>query len=284
MSSAEYRCFAAAAAGVALGSVVTYLACRQPRRRRRVDCKTAMKALDQLSASQSQPGPRILLIVTGSVAAVKTPQLTEKLANLHTCAAVAVVCSNAAEHFRGAASENYNAAACAKLRSLEEAGRVAFFTDDNEWEGYEVVGKDPVLHIELSKWAHCIVVAPCSANTLAKAALGLSDNLAACVLRASCPSVPVILAPAMNTIMWEHPCTAEHLTTLQARGCRVVPPVKKKLACQDVGSGALADLEDITAAVSTAVCARVEGVSDSRVGAWARAGFPAWDGSREAKA
>ncbi|MGB1595510.1 MAG: flavoprotein, partial [Promethearchaeia archaeon] len=88
-------------------------------------------------------------------------------------------------------------------------------------------------------------VAPCSANTLAKLANGMSDNLATCCLRAWDPAKPLIVAPAMNTVMWEHPATKLHLDTLQSWGCHIIPPASKTLACNDVGRGALAAEGDI---------------------------------------
>ena len=83
---------------------------------------------------------------------------------------------------------------------------------------------DPVLHIELRKWADLLIVAPLDANTLAKFALGLSDNCLTCVFRAWDFAKPVILAPAMNTFMWESPVTLRHLRQLlEDRSARTAP-------------------------------------------------------------
>eukprot|EP00291_Cryptomonas_curvata_P031010 CAMPEP_0172214016 /NCGR_PEP_ID=MMETSP1050-20130122/37923_1 /TAXON_ID=233186 /ORGANISM="Cryptomonas curvata, Strain CCAP979/52" /LENGTH=184 /DNA_ID=CAMNT_0012894931 /DNA_START=200 /DNA_END=749 /DNA_ORIENTATION=- len=84
---------------------------------------------------------------------------------------------------------------------------IEILDDADEWEGYEDVRGDVVVHVELRRWADALVVAPCSANTLAKAACGLCDNLITCVLRAWDPAKPVLVCPAMNTVMWEHPAT-----------------------------------------------------------------------------
>src|SRR5436189_194001 len=73
---------------------------------------------------------------------------------------------------------------------------------------------DPVLHIELRRWADLFLIAPLDANTLAKLASGLADNCLTCVWRAWHPARPVVLAPAMNTLMWEHPLTRQHLRQL----------------------------------------------------------------------
>ena len=85
--------------------------------------------------------------------------------------------------------------------------------DEDEWK-YEKVG-DPVLHIELRKWADILLIAPMSANTLAKVAQGLSDNLVTCVARAWDVSKPFVVCPAMNTQMWVHPLTHQHVTLLR---------------------------------------------------------------------
>lgn len=119
----------------------------------------------------------------------------------------------------------------------------------------------PVLHIELRKWADVLVIAPLTANTLAKMANGICDNLLTSVFRAWDPLKPVVVAPAMNTMMWESPKTDEHLETLMdmldvvhdlrdedssyTQNFFVVEPACKKLACGDEGKGALANIPDI---------------------------------------
>ena len=109
------------------------------------------------------------------------------------------------------------------------------------------------MHIDLRKWADVYVVAPLGANTLAKLSNGLCDDLLSCVARAWDFGKPLVVAPAMNTHMWSHPLTGAQLATLQGFGAVVVPPMAKKLACGDVGVGALAELGDVVAAVKDAV-------------------------------
>jgi phosphopantothenoylcysteine decarboxylase len=148
--------------------------------------------------------------------------------------------------------------------------------DEDEWPGREQGRRwrreDPVLHIELRRWADVLLIAPLDANTLAKLAGGLADNCLTCVWRAWDPARPVVLAPAMNTLMWQHPLTARHLRQLAADEgiqipaaisleelpdwinrhggrLRVVGPVTKVLACGDEGIGAMASVEEIVAAV-----------------------------------
>jgi hypothetical protein len=70
---------------------------------------------------------------------------------------------------------------------------------------------DPVLHIELTRWADCLVLAPMSANCLAKSVNGLCDDLLACVLRAWPPEKPLLLVPAMHQLMWQHPFSRTHI-------------------------------------------------------------------------
>src|SRR5262249_17343945 len=92
--------------------------------------------------------------------------------------------------------------------------------DEDEWPGHDNNRRwqrgEPVLHIELRRWADLLLIAPLDANTLAKLAVGLSDNCLTCVWRAWEPSRPVVLAPAMNTLMWQHPLTRRHLRCLAA--------------------------------------------------------------------
>ena len=141
---------------------------------------------------------------------------------------------------------------------------------DEEWKGWNKVG-DPVLHIELRDWADALVIAPLSAHTLAKLANGLCDDTLSCVVRAwdfghgLRPGKPLILAPAMNTAMWQHPLTLPQLKTIQQfwnnggggggdapSGVIVVQPQVKTLACGELGIGALASVEEIVASVGGA--------------------------------
>lgn len=147
------------------------------------------------------------------------------------------------------------------------------FRDSDEWHADHWRRDDPVPHIEFRRWADLLVVAPLDANTLAKFALGLSDNFLTCLFRAWDFSKPVVLAPAMNTLMWESPITKRHLAQiLEDRGdgqpagawelaqadaifarhapnLILVPPQAKRLACGDIGTGAMAEVVAIAEAV-----------------------------------
>ena len=107
-----------------------------------------------------------------------------------------------------------------------------------------------IAHIDLAQSADLVLVAPASANTLAKMAHGLADDLLSTCLLAVPPATPLLAAPAMNTIMWEHPATLANLETLRQRGVEIVQPGYGVLACQDVGVGKLADVPEIVRAVA----------------------------------
>ncbi|XP_072868425.1 phosphopantothenoylcysteine decarboxylase isoform X3 [Chlorocebus sabaeus] len=96
---------------------------------------------------------------------------------------------------------------------------------------------DPVLHIDLRRWADLLLVAPLDANTLGKVASGICDNLLTCVIRAWDRSKPLLFCPAMNTAMWEHPITAQQVDQLKAFGYVEIPCVAKKLVCGDEEMG-----------------------------------------------
>jgi phosphopantothenoylcysteine decarboxylase len=216
---------------------------------------------------------RVLLGVTGSVASILTPQLYAGLrAAGHT---VKVVATDASLYFFDPGTLEGGSGA---PRNPE-----VVIVDADEWPG-RAAGRryqrgDPVLHIELRRWAQALVLAPLDAHTLAKLALGLCDNCLTCLWRAWEPGRPVVLAPAMNTLMWEHPATARHLRQLaedvgagpapaelplpaliawlnrQAPWLRLVPPQSKRLACNDIGLGALAPVEEIIATLEQLLAA-----------------------------
>ena len=205
---------------------------------------------------------QIVLGVTGSVAALRAPAVFEGLRGMgHR---VRVVATQTSLHF-------FDPAELAVDPSDPMGGPV--FLDADEWAVDRWRRDDPVLHIEFRRWADLLVVAPLDANTLAKFALGFSDNFLTCLLRAWDFARPVILAPAMNTLMWESPVTRRHLRQIledradgrqgegwtleevaevfasHAPGLVLVPPQAKRLACGDVGKGAMAEVGAIAEVV-----------------------------------
>ena len=189
--------------------------------------------------------PRILLGATGSVATVKVPKLAVQLTAF---ADVRVVATERGRFFLGKA-RTYDGAAYGAF----EQAQIEILSDDDEWARWNKVG-DPVLHVDLREWADLLLIAPLGANTLAKLANGLCDDLLSCTARAWDLDKPVVVAPAMNTAMWSHPMTAHHLAALRGvYDAAVVAPVSKALACGDVGVGALADVDDVAAAARAAL-------------------------------
>lgn len=180
--------------------------------------------------SENKRKPRVLLSVSGSVAAIKTLEL---YTSLKKSSDVKVIATKSGMHFID------------RIEKGEEP--MPIYLDEMEWESWQTKGDD-VLHIFLRNWADINIIAPLSANTLAKIANGLCDNLLTSVVRAWDFKKPIIVAPAMNTLMWENPFTRKHLDTCREMGFKVVPPVSKKLACGDVGMGAMADPVEIVRA------------------------------------
>lgn len=108
---------------------------------------------------------------------------------------------------------------------------------------------EPLTHIELPANADAFVLAPCTANTINKFSAGIADNLLLSSLLAFAPMQRVLIAPAMNTKMYEHPLTQASITKLKALGVRFVGPAVGSLACGKEGPGRLADTTDITYAI-----------------------------------
>lgn len=118
-------------------------------------------------------------------------------------------------------------------------------------------------HIDFARWADVMVFAPASANMLARLALGLADDLPSTVALAT--EAPILIAPAMNTVMWDKPIVQQHLQTLVGRGAQVVEPASGLLACGEVGMGKLAPVASIVAAIEAAVVPPVQDLKDERI-------------------
>ncbi len=104
---------------------------------------------------------------------------------------------------------------------------------------------DQVNHIERGKETALFIVAPATANTIAKLAHGFADNMVTSIALALPEHVKKLIAPAMNTKMYDHPATQANLKTLETYGYQIISPKESLLACGDHGKGALADLNTI---------------------------------------
>ncbi len=103
------------------------------------------------------------------------------------------------------------------------------------------------VHIELARWAKVLVVAPATADVLAKLAIGLADDLLSTTALAS--EAPLVLAPAMNSSMWRHSAVVANVAALRDRGAVLVGPAEGDLACGETGPGRMAEPAEIVSAV-----------------------------------
>lgn len=167
----------------------------------------------------------ILLAVTGSISAYKTADLTSQLTKLgHQ---VKVLMTPVATAFITPLT----------LQVLsKQAVLVEVMTEEDPKQ---------IQHIDLGKEADLFLVAPASANTIAKLAHGFADTIVTSTALALPSEVKKFLAPAMNTKMLDHPATQNNLETLKSYGYQIIPPREALLACGDQGSGALASIETI---------------------------------------
>lgn len=178
----------------------------------------------------------VLLGVTGSIAAYKAVDLASKL--VQAGANVDVVMTRCATEFVTPLS----------FTSITHRPTVT--------DMFEVPDDFEIEHIALAERANVVVIAPATANIIARLAAGIADDMLTCAVLAT--RAPVILAPAMNVNMWENRITQENLTRLRARGFKMVEPVTGPLACGAQGKGRLADVEDILTVISQALRARTD--------------------------
>ena len=179
----------------------------------------------------SLTGKQLLLGVSGSIAAYKAADLCSRLGKIGI--EVHVVLTENAARFVGEAT----------FRALTRNPVLTGVFDEPHARR--------IAHIDLAQSADLVLVAPASANILGKYAHGIADDMLSTCLLAVPPQTPVLVAPAMNTMMWQHPATMANMTLLSTRGVQIVQPAQGLLACQDVGIGKLADVEEIVQAVLT---------------------------------
>lgn len=173
-------------------------------------------------------GKRVLLIISGGIAAYKSLELIRLL------------------------RKNGLAVRCILTRGGAQFVTpltVSALTEDKVYTDlFSLTDEAEMGHIQLSREADLVVVAPASADILAKMARGLADDLASTTLLAT--DKPVMVAPAMNVRMWQHAATQANLTTLLERGVRFVGPDEGDMACGEFGPGRLAEPDEIAAAIS----------------------------------
>jgi phosphopantothenoylcysteine decarboxylase/phosphopantothenate--cysteine ligase len=174
-------------------------------------------------------GKKILLIISGGIAAYKALELI-RLLRQQQCDVTCVLTDNGGQFVTPLS-----------LQALSEAKVYA--------DLFSLTDESEMGHIQLSRAADLLVVAPATANILAKMATGMADDLASTVLLAT--DKPVLVAPAMNVRMWLHPATQANMSMLAQRGVHVVGPDDGAMACNEFGPGRLAEPPVIVRAIGT---------------------------------
>lgn len=168
---------------------------------------------------------KILLGVTGSISAYKSADLTSQFVKLG--AQVDVIMSKSSTHF-------------ITPLTLQSLSKRAVHTGVMQESNPQVIN-----HIELAKQADLFLIAPATANIIGKLANGIADDLLSTVAMALPVGTPKLIAPAMNTNMYQNPITQRNLETLRSVGYQEIEPRESLLACGDFGKGALADIQTI---------------------------------------
>jgi phosphopantothenoylcysteine decarboxylase/phosphopantothenate--cysteine ligase len=176
-------------------------------------------------------GKRVLLIVSGGIAAFKVPELIRMLRR-DGCAVRCVLTAGGA-HFVTRLT----------LQALSE--------DKVYADMFSLTDESEMGHIQLSRSADLLVVAPATADLLARMATGRADDLACAVLLAT--DKPVLVAPAMNVRMWLHPATRANMATLRSRGVQVIGPDEGAMACNEFGPGRMSEPPAILDAIRAAL-------------------------------
>ncbi|GAB1315072.1 hypothetical protein MFIFM68171_05282 [Madurella fahalii] len=226
-------------------------------------------SIESLVAARNDGKKHLLLAASGSVATIKIPVIVQALARYEGQLSIRIVLTEPATHFlNGQSDEQPTVSSLLILPNVD-----AVYRDQDEWGPQSWRRGASILHIELRRWADMLVVAPLSANTLAKIVNGMADNLLTSVIRAwdTDSSIDmrkkiILVAPAMNSAMWRNPITNKQIRVLSdewgvkedlgmAGGARpitgwfqVLTPISKALACGDVG-GAMAAVPTICEAI-----------------------------------
>ena len=189
---------------------------------------------------------KILIGITGSVASIKLPEIIEKFKSNFSDVNICLISTKSALHFVNIHQYNEISSLIDRLNYLKNTNSNHLFTfsEEDEWSSWN--GRnDPVLHIELRKWADIFLISPLDANTLSKLSNGMCDNLLTCVARAWDFKKPIIVCPAMNTFMYQHLITEQQINILKNWNYKIIEPIEKLLACGDYGKGAMANVDTI---------------------------------------
>jgi phosphopantothenoylcysteine decarboxylase len=182
--------------------------------------------------SHSWSKQQVVLAVTGGIACYKAAALASRL--VQTGAELRVLMTRSAARF------------VAPLTFQTLSGRPVI---TSLWQPQESYDSE---HVSAARWASLVIVAPCTANTLAKVAAGLADDVVCLTLSALPRETPVLLAPAMNAQMWENPITQRNLKTLRdLLGYHTIGPDEGWQACRTAGMGRMSEPEAIFAAAES---------------------------------
>src|SRR2546429_3288551 len=168
-------------------------------------------------------GPRVALGITGGIAAYKAIEVLRGLQRAG-CEVRVTMTKHACEFVQPLT-----------FRAL--SGSYVLVDD------YASDNPDPIAHITFSQTIDLFVIAPATANTLAKLANGVADDFITSTYLAC--TAPVLVAPAMNTVMWEHPATQRNVQKLREHGASIIPPDEGEMACGTIGPGRLSEPENI---------------------------------------
>ena len=190
--------------------------------------RTIKKSKNEMEQKYNIAELNVLLGVSGAIAAYKAVDLASKLTKAN--AIVKTIMTKNARRFVGA-------------RSFEAVTNSAVFT-----KMWHTSDEYKISHINLSQWADVIVIAPATANIIAKIANGICDDLLSTTICASFGK-PILIAPAMNSNMWQNPAVEKNVGTLKEMGFEFVGPGTGRLACGDDGIGRMAEPEEILEAI-----------------------------------
>ncbi len=202
----------------------------------------------------------LLLASSGSVATIKLPNILKELSRYNDLS-IRIVLTKAAENFL--AGQTVEQPLLKSLYSIKNVDGI--YRDEDEWDKPWVRGGG-ILHIELRRWADILVIAPLSANSMAKMTAGIADSLLLSVVRAwdttgeieGSTKKRIVLAAAMNTAMWRHPITRKQIQLLEEDWAvdgkhdgwiELLRPVEKTLACGDAGDGAMREWTEIVSVI-----------------------------------